>query len=313
MLIRNIALAGVALLILAGSARFLPWSPLASTNPDSRDRAEPASSQTLAASASPAAPQSASAAPTPSPTATSVPPLLFRPAKLTIKTKGFWSWALMDRRTGQIWGSANLAATTWPASMIKAWLVSDYLRRAAQSGQTPGSTMMYELEITIRDSDNNAAQDIYVRNGRSASIRRLISLCGLTDSKPNASGWSFTNISARDTVRMADCIADGTAAGPRWTAWVLSMMRKIRIGDFGIRKALPPALAATVSIKNGWLRYTDDLQWHVNCMAVAGTWAMAVLQRYPGHGMWDSDFRHGQDVCRQVAGQLLNPSYPLAG
>jgi hypothetical protein len=168
---------------------------------------------------------------------------------------------------------------------------------------------MSELDRMIRDSDNNAAEDIYQRNGGSASINRLISICHLTDTKATSRGWSFTTISARDAVRMADCIANGTGAGPTWTGWLLEKMRTVRIGDWGIRKALPPAEAAAVSIKNGWLFYDDDRNWHINCLAVSDTWAMAVLQRYPGHGRYDSDFAHGIAVCKDVATQLLNPAW----
>ena len=59
------------------------------------------------------------------------PALLFAKGTVTVATGGFLSWAVMDRRTGEIFGSANLAATTWPASMIKSWIAADYLRRSS--------------------------------------------------------------------------------------------------------------------------------------------------------------------------------------
>lgn len=221
------------------------------------------------------------------------------------------SWSLMDRRSGQIWGSDTMAETTWPASMIKPWLAADYLRRIADSGKTPTTAQLHEVEIMIRDSDNNAAIDLFAKNGGDSSIKRLISMCKLTDTT-TGKGWSQINISAGDGVRMADCIADGIAAGPQWTDWLLDMMRKVRgEGDFGIRKALPDAEAAQVSIKNGWLRYTDDSEWHINCMAVTDDWALVVLQRYAGTGQWNTDYQYGRDTCRQVATQLLNPAYVM--
>lgn len=252
----------------------------------------------------------AAAGPTPtvSPTPPPLPPLRFRFAPLKLPIEGFLGWAVMDRRTGEIFGSV-MTTTTWPASMIKAWLAADDLRRLTEAGRTPTQARLRELEKMIRDSDNAAAQAAYLRNGGIESIKRLITMCGLTDTEASPKGWSFTSISARDTVRMADCIADGTAAGPEWTDWLLEMMRTVRIGDFGIRQALPADEAKDVAIKNGWLFYDDDRQWHINCMAVTETWAMAVLQRYPGHGRWDSDFAYGQRTCRDVAQQLLNPDY----
>ena len=41
----------------------------------------------------------------------------------------FFSWALLDRKTGKISGSPNMTATSSTESMIKAWIVSDYLRQ----------------------------------------------------------------------------------------------------------------------------------------------------------------------------------------
>ncbi len=239
-----------------------------------------------------------------------LPPLPFRATTVTVANPGFLSWALLDRRTGKVWGSANQQATTWPASMIKAWLAADYLRLATQRGHSPTTAELHQIEIMIRDSDNNAAQQTYLSNGGIVSINRLVSLCKLQDTRASAAGWSFTTISSRDTVRMADCIADGKAAGLRWTGWLLSQMRTVRVGDFGIRDSLPTTLANGVAIKNGWMYYDDDNLWHVNCMAVASTWAMSVLQRYPSTGHWAEDYAKGQDVCRRVAAQLRNPAYP---
>ena len=48
---------------------------------------------------------------------------------------------------------------------------------------------------------------------------------------------------------------------------------------------------------------------HVSWSGSPDSWAMAVLQRYPGTGPWASDFKQGQDVCKQVATQLMNPNY----
>ena len=44
-------------------------------------------------------------------------------------------------------------------------------------------------------------------------------------------------------------------------------------------------------------------------MALADTWAMAILQRYRGTGNWNRDFLAGQRACRDVAVQLTNPAY----
>src|SRR4029450_5685068 len=94
------------------------------------------------------------------------------------------------------------------ASMIKAWLGADFLRRAAERGQEPSPSQLRQVSIMIRDSDNQAAESIYRSNGATASISRLLSMCGLTDSRATSGSWSKTYLSSRDAVRMGKCIAD---------------------------------------------------------------------------------------------------------
>jgi len=230
---------------------------------------------------------------------------LLRPATVALSTTGFESWALLDTRTRKLSGSDNLAATTDTVSMVKAWLAADYLRGAAQRGEKPAPDRMRDLSIMIRDSDNEAAEDIYRRNGSTSSIERLIKVCGLTDSSAVPDRWSETRMSARDAVRMGACLADGRAAGPRWTTWVLNEMRSVRgDGRFGIVNALPPGVATTVAIKNGWLLRDDTGLWHVNCLAIGDGWVLAVTMRYAG----DLGFEHGGTECEQVTSGLINPA-----
>ncbi|HZN18427.1 MAG TPA: hypothetical protein VFB84_09640 [Micromonosporaceae bacterium] len=223
------------------------------------------------------------------------------PRRVWVNTPGFWSWALLDRRTNKIVGSRNPTATSTTASMIKVWLAADFLRRAAESGTTPDSAQLQRLSTMIRDSANDPAQEMFALLGGAASTRRLIGVCGLTDSAPDER-WSNTVVSARDTARLADCIADARAAGPQWTPWLLTEMLGVRgLGDFGIRDALPPASAAGVAIKNGWVVRMQGTEWHVACLAVAAGWTLGVLARYPQ----ELGLTHGAQICERVAAALL--------
>jgi hypothetical protein len=232
-------------------------------------------------------------------------PAVLRPGPVTVSEVAFSSWALLDTRTGSISGSNNIAETNDTLSMVKAWLAADHLRLAATRGEKPDAATRRELSIMIRDSDNAAAEDIYRRNGATSSIQRLISTCGLTDSSAVPDRWSETRMSARDAVRMGACLADGRAAGPRWTDWVLNEMRAVRgDGRFGIIDALPADVADGTAIKNGWLLRDTTGLWHVNCLAVGDGWALAVLMRYGA----SLGFEHGGAVCQSVTRQLLNPA-----
>jgi hypothetical protein len=298
-------------LALGAAMLFVPGSPLAL----SRIRPSADTAGSAPATGAPAEEDAATPTPTVTVTVTAAKPSPTPPAlpfrNATVKAPPdlqFFSWSLMDRRTGEIWGSANQNATSWPASMIKAWIAADFLRRASDNHETLDQSRLDEIDSLIRDSDNDAAEDLFYSDGGNAVITRLIGICKLTDSSVDPRGWGFFDLSARDTVRMADCLGNGTAAGPQWTDYLLNLMRTVREGDWGIRDALQPADAAKVAIKNGWLDYDDDGYWHVNCMAVGDTWAMSVLQRYPIDGPHNSE-SFGAQNCQDVAAQLLNPAY----
>jgi hypothetical protein len=220
------------------------------------------------------------------------------PPSVHIDHTGFLSWALLDRDTGTINGSANLAAPSDTMSMIKAWIAADYLRMAAD--EEISDARLRQLTIMIRDSDNAAAQALFEAVGRRTSIERLVATCGLTESGAYGTWWSKTAVSARDTVRLGACIADGRAAGPRWTRWLLDEMRQVRgAGDFGVRLAL--AEPATVAIKNGWLLRDEDKLWHISCLAIADHWVLGVLVRYPG----ELGFDYGTALCEEVGRQVV--------
>ncbi|NLU80197.1 hypothetical protein HCA58_17785 [Micromonospora sp. HNM0581] len=272
------------------------------------------------------------AAPTPSPPA---PPTLAA-GTVSVNFEGeFFSWALLDRETDELSGSKNMAATSSTESMLKAWIVADYLRQHHEESpdQEPQDEVLAAASAAIRDSDDDGANLVYRLAGGSYSaqadgspdpvIARAIELCGLTDTKRgNVKGyegwWSFTRMSPRDAVRLGDCIADGTAAGPKWTEWLLTEMSKVRGsaakeeqqersggGRWGIVDGLPESITSQgpVSIKNGWTPLYYDGNWHVNCLAVTEKWSLAVMLRYPIENGLD----YGADVCASVASQLVTP------
>ncbi|MFI5489469.1 hypothetical protein ACIBXA_30090 [Micromonospora echinaurantiaca] len=258
------------------------------------------------------------AAPAPAPP----PPPTLAATPVAVNFKGeFFSWALMDRESGEISGSKNMASTSSTESMIKSWFAADYLNRLGDKA-LPGS-FKKDITTAIRDSNDDAANRLYRAIGGAASIKRMTSTCELTDTKPgNVPGyvgwWSFTRMSPRDAVRLGDCIADGTAAGPKWTTFLLDEMAKVRGttaakdqkarqggGRWGIIDGLPESITSQgpVSMKNGWTPLNYDGNWHVNCLAVTDRWSLAVMLRYPIR----SGLKYGAQVCASVASQLVTP------
>ncbi|TDC83354.1 hypothetical protein E1193_08945 [Micromonospora sp. KC606] len=266
--------------------------------------------------------------PVPEPTEPPAPTLAA--GKVSVNFTGeFFGWALMDRETGEIAGSENMARTSSTESMLKVWIVSDYLRQLGD--KEPPAALKKAASTAIRDSDDTGANKVFAAAGGTYRvegngqpdpvIRRAIRICGLTDTKrgnvsPYEGWWSFTRMSPRDAVRLGDCVADGRAAGPKWTKWVLDEMAKVRGsvtdqqlrsggGKWGIIDGLPAAIKAQgpVSIKNGWTALNYDGNWHVNCLAVTDKWSLAVMLRYPQK----SKLGYGAKVCASVATQLVTP------
>lgn len=237
--------------------------------------------------------------PSPSPSP-SRPPLDVRFGPVTLDTDGWAEWAILDQRTGEITGSPDMAETSTTASMVKAWIAADFLRRADEKDRKVGPARLDQIEIMIRDSDNDTASELFDLLGQSDSTQRMIDICGLTDSRAD-DNWSLTRLSPRDVARLGACIADGRAAGPKWTKHLLKEMRLVRgVGDFGIRKAFPDDVAETIAIKNGWVVRDDSGEWHVNCLAIGDEWTMGVMLQYPAN----LGFEHGAGLCQDVAEQL---------
>ncbi|MEU5911170.1 hypothetical protein [Micromonospora sp. NPDC047527] len=300
--LRLIAIAVILIGLVLVSLRLLPGSPFESEAAAKWGDSDAASRSTGAATGR-SARQPASPSPSPSP---SLEPLPFAAKDLNLDIEGWYSWSVLDRRTGKIIGSKNMDETSTTASMIKSWIVADYLRRTAEDGDSPSDAKLDDATKIIRDSDNTRAEQFYNSVGRDASIRRLISMCKLTDSSvaPDK-GWSRTALSPRDTARLGNCIATGTAAGPKWTKWLLNEMKLVRgAGDFGIRKAFPAAEQKQIAIKNGWIDRTQEQEMHINCLAIGDTWTMGVMVKYP----IDRGYDYGMKNCEKITEALLRPA-----
>jgi hypothetical protein len=232
------------------------------------------------------------------------------PSTIQVANTSYFGWALLDRGTGNVTGSENLATTTNSTeSMVKPFIVGDYLKNLAAQGQTPSSDDLNEMTLAIIDSNDDAAEDFYERGGGDDVMQRMINECHLTDTTIVSGYWWATEMSPGDAVRYGQCIADGRVAGPQWTDWLLSTMKQIRGGvddqvsedveggRWGIIDGLPPVLAGQISYKNGWTSYEDG--WHVNCLAIAPSWVLTVMMRY------DGDLAGAAAGCASVASALV--------
>ena len=253
-------------------------------------------------------------APAPTAPARLTPTLVAPRDPTTVRIRGadFAGWALLDRRTGDIVGSDNAdSGRSSSESMIKPWIAADYLRRLAERREEPTKAALAELNLMIVDSNDGLTEKYYVTGGGDAVIRRLITTCGLKSVAIESYRWALTGLTSQDAVRYGACLADGRAAGPKWTQWILDAMRRVRGGveaqrsaavqggRWGIIDGLPPELAKQTAIKNGWT--LRDGRWHINCLAVHDEWVLNVMMRRPG------SLADAATGCADVAEQLVTP------
>lgn len=226
------------------------------------------------------------------------------------KGASFFAWAFLDRASGRVIGSDNSdTGTNTTESMVKPWIASDYLRRLDQAGKKPSKTVLHELTLMIVDSNDNMAQKYYLLGGADADMQRMVAMCGLSHTSVHHNRWALTRMTPRDVLKYGTCVADGTAAGPHWTSWILDTMKHVRGGvkdqisvevqggRWGIIDGIPDNLVDGTSIKNGWTQYWDGTGWHVNCMAVNDAWIMSVMVRI-------GTLQQAADSCAGVAHAL---------
>ncbi|WP_103343156.1 serine hydrolase [Amycolatopsis sp. CA-126428] len=215
--------------------------------------------------------------------------------KVAVDVRGEWSWALRELGSGVVVGDGTLRNTT--ESMVKIWLAVDFLASHAAPLAADDESRLTRM---IRDSDDRAAQALYLRLGGDESIRRMIRACDLHETRIHPDWWSKTTMSASDATLLGRCVARGPGVSEPWRTKVLELMRSVDPGTaFGIPEA--PALAGErVAVKNGWTRH--GTWWAVNCLAIWDHWVLAVMVHYPDQG---SEHRYGADVCMNVAQQLF--------
>jgi len=270
----------------------------------------------------------AGAAPTIPPKVVEPPQPTLAPQPVSVKVDGFYSWALMDLKTGKISGSKNSASqTSSTESMIKTWIVSDFLRQQAENKRPLSAEYNKLVQRAIRYSDDDAAGTLNKIGGGTTQTKRMISWCGLKNTHlgkvPGYVGWwSFTEMSAQDVTRLGKCIQSGKAAGEKYTPLVLSEMSKVQGtvsqqrktsggGRWGIIDGLPKEIVAKegpISIKNGWTPLVYDGDWHISCMAISKDWVLAVQTRYPS----SQPLSYGAKVCQSTATQLVTPKVGAA-
>jgi len=221
----------------------------------------------------------------------------------------WYAWQWVNLTSGATYGSANAAKqASNTESMIKAWIGADYIAGLEAGGQSLNDADKVLLTKMIKNSDDAAAQTLYLRRGGDEVIQRAIDECGLTGTTVTESWWSKTQITALDATRLMRHLLT-RAETSELTRWLVDdLMRNVADDNaFGIAEVLAEVdPQADPAVKNGWTAHSPTGRWNVNCLA---EWTssgsgdrivLAILTHYPvGYGQ-----AYGEKLCRDVTRQL---------
>lgn len=221
-----------------------------------------------------------------------------RPPLPDVSSTTVWAgWALLHLDNGELVAGGEPGPSI-TASMIKVGIAADFLHGLELKGLDPSESQSDDLGSMIRDSDNDAAERLWLARGGAAVTRRLIAVCELHETTVSTS-WGTTQMTPADAARLGGCLAQGKVVSSPWMEWILDRMREVNgAGRFGIVESRPVDRGRPLAIKNGWL--TADGLWHVNCLAIADWWTLAVMVRYPA----ELGLVYGATVCADVAAAL---------
>src|SRR6202158_5498482 len=131
------------------------------------------------------------------------------------------STLVLDRNTNQLVSNGNGTAIA-VASVAKLFIADDLLLQESK-GQTQLSPAdRAALDIMLRSSDDDAAEDFWNRGGGGAIVTRVAARYGLKSTSPPGDGrWWNTISTAADLVRYYDMLLDGTGGLPPERAGII--------------------------------------------------------------------------------------------
>lgn len=168
------------------------------------------------------------------------------------------SFTLLDRMTGQQISDGDGAP--FPiASVAKLFIADDLLLQVARGQVQLTPDDRQSLDVMLRSSDDNAAENFWNRAGGSAIIARVVDRYGLrSTSAPYDGHWWNTMSTTVDLVKYYSMLLDGTGGLPLQQANMmisdLAQSTPTGIDGYPQRFGIPDGLfAESVAVKQGWM------------------------------------------------------------
>lgn len=199
------------------------------------------------------------------------------------------SFTLLDRRTGQQISDGDGAP--FPiASVTKLFIADDLLLQVAQGKTQLTSDDRQALDVMLRSSDDNAAENFWNRSGGSAIIARVVARYGLgSTSAPYDGHWWNTMSTTVDLVKYYSMLLDGSGGLPPQQANImvsdLAQSTPTGIDGYPQRFGIPDGLfAESVAVKQGWMCCWNGANWLHMSTGVVGPdrrYVMAIVSLQP--------------------------------
>jgi hypothetical protein len=220
---------------------------------------------------------------------------------VALTRQGLVEFTIADLGTGRSIDQPAVQQAVRAASVIKTAIAVMALGR----GKALSAGQRGDLKAAMEESDNGAAERLWVLGGGAAALTSLAHRLGMNHTTASRA-WGFTTTTAGDLATLMAAVAEGRVLDPDRTAELLGLMRDVTPGErWGIPVAVgrgapgpPPA------VKNGWYPDTDQPVWRVNCLALVGPapgTVLAIMTRYPqrlGVG-------YGEQTCALIASAVF--------
>lgn len=169
--------------------------------------------------------------------------------------------AIYDVNTGHLYVyRANVAEVT--ASIMKVDILATLLWE--RDNQPLDGDDLGEAQLMIRDSDNDAAQDLWNEDGGSGEVHEFDADAGMGDTTPYPGGyWGLSTTTPRDQITLLQhVLLPNQLLAKTSREYMYGLMRNVvSAQDWGVSAGVPAD--ATVALKNGWLPRPNGL-WQVN-------------------------------------------------
>lgn len=220
---------------------------------------------------------------------------------------GTVGFVLRDRATGGVYRNAHAAAAIWTASTIKLAMVADLLTREQAGSVRLTATDRQRLVAMLRNSDNDAADELWSRYGGSSNVFNTnFARFGMTGLRPQPGFgdtypyWGFQKGTADDFDALMNYVLSGLTQ-QNAAAVVAEMQRVDTSQQWGVWGAGP---VLSPGNKNGWSQ--EQGGWVVNSVGFAGQgqrFTLAILHALNGEG----GYADGVQTTTALARILLAP------